>query len=301
MASEKENMQTLKTVGAAFFAVGLVCAELVFSGCGAPPEDEQEIGQAEQTMLVKNGGFGFRQAPGAPACGTNSAGQQCVIPFWYNKTASGAHVCHVGVAQGSSGGQTLTATNQADMDNAINRVIPKIQATLDANGINIHPIKWDDDVVAQQAGEVWIGWPGGQGGGNTIAGYVFPGANFPKSVPDAAGGSTYWSFVGSGGGQPDVNSGSEWYVDFVGLQARAGSGLSGAIAYSAYLDHVAALAILGGCLGIGSQTATTTSYSSQDLDNPRSKSITLTPHEVCLLKSVVFDGLNFFGVGINNC
>lgn len=50
MASEKENMQALKTIGAAFFAVGLVCAELLASGCGAPPEDGPEIGQAEEAI-----------------------------------------------------------------------------------------------------------------------------------------------------------------------------------------------------------------------------------------------------------
>lgn len=53
MASEKENMQALKTLGAAVFAVGLVCAELLVSGCGAPPEDAQDLGQTSEAFIAQ--------------------------------------------------------------------------------------------------------------------------------------------------------------------------------------------------------------------------------------------------------
>lgn len=87
MASEKENMQAFKTIGAAFFAVGLVCAEFLVSGCGASTEDEQsvgpEIGQADEALdssLTVPSGFGFILGSQVACPPSLASGQFCVVP-----------------------------------------------------------------------------------------------------------------------------------------------------------------------------------------------------------------------------
>lgn len=288
--------QAIQFCAAALLGFGIV------AGCGAV--GEEEFGTTQEEFKVKDGGYGFLQNYGAPSCApTGSTGPQtaCIVPeIFFNGVAN--KKVRVGVAQGSNGGAQLSAADQADLDAAIGRVLPRIQAVLNANSVAIQLIQWSDDLTSQEVGEVWIGWPAPPvDRGTSLSPYIFPGIISP-SGPIAESPSVNGTYYHFGTG---ANAGSDWYLDVGGLRLHATTTTGGfhilnTQKYHDYLDHAVAVATLAGGLGIGTQVVNTGALSSQALE-PSAKTTVLTAHEICLLKSLVNDNLVQISFQTNNC
>lgn len=281
MASEKENMQAFKTLGAAFFAVGLVCAEFLASGCGAAPEDEP-IGKTEEPLIVVDGGFGTAYSTGGRgfACVPSSvaqATQQCMVPGWEKSDGKIRNVAWGVNPIGSS-------ADASDIRTAF--VAAQNQLNTDLNGVEPYSFVFASET---QSAQVWAGtWglPAGSHWGTGVGNGISRNVSFfnqPPSLLMTESPALTGKFYGIASAPLYSGAGKfeDVYIDVANLKTNC---VRLQCNYRNVLIHIAENALLK-AIGVGSSGDA--NAMSGDSMLPELKPATLTGHEHCMLDSVV--------------